>query len=112
MNVLKVTPQQMDLISLVEKANESAVPILMKTKQGNAVVVSQKEWEILQEMLVIFNTPGVRQDLQEAVASITAPPAPTNFTDNKPRAEPQDRSTPGSAAGKQARKAKKQVAGQ
>lgn len=103
MNVLKVTPQQVDLFSLVEKANESPDPILLKTKQGNAVVVSQKEWEILQEMLMILNTPGVRKDLQEAIESITAPPMPTNFKDNEPRAEPQDRATSDIVAGKQAK---------
>ncbi|MDP3351974.1 MAG: hypothetical protein Q8S92_23560 [Hydrogenophaga sp.] len=104
MNVLKVTPQQVDLFSLVEKANESANPIFLRTKQGSAVVVSQKEWETLQEMLVIFNTPGVRKDLQEAIESITAPPSPTSVTDNAPRAELQDRTTPGIASGKQARR--------
>jgi len=40
MNVLKVTPQQVDLFSLVEKANESANPIFRKRSKLSQNMIS------------------------------------------------------------------------
>jgi PHD/YefM family antitoxin component YafN of YafNO toxin-antitoxin module len=58
--------QYADLIDeLVGRANENNQPILLQGAAGNAIVISEKEWNSLQETLYLKSIPGMSESIQE-----------------------------------------------
>ncbi|MBP0010533.1 type II toxin-antitoxin system Phd/YefM family antitoxin [Roseofilum sp. Belize Diploria] len=58
--------QYADLIDeLVGRANEHNQPILLQGAAGNAIVISEKEWNALQETLYLQSIPGMSESIKE-----------------------------------------------
>ncbi len=51
--------------SLIEETAQSHRPILITAENNNAVLLSEDDWNALQETLYLFSTPGLRESVIE-----------------------------------------------
>lgn len=56
----------------MKKSVKGHVPIRITSKEGNAVLISETDYESLMETLELLSTPGFRKSIEEARADIKA----------------------------------------
>jgi antitoxin YefM len=67
MTILNVTEARSKLYSLIDEAAESHQPIIIKGKRGNAVLVSEEDWNAISETLNLLSIPGMRESIREGM---------------------------------------------
>ena len=65
MAVINITNARKELYNLVEDVNLYNEPALIVSKKGNAVLVSEDDWNALQETVYLNSIPGMAQSLIE-----------------------------------------------
>jgi len=65
MTILNATEARSKLYSLIDEAAESHQPIVIKGKRGNAVLVSEEDWNAISETVNLLSIPGMRESIQE-----------------------------------------------
>ena len=65
MAVINITNARKELYNLVENVNLYNEPALIVSKKGNAVLVSEDDWNALQETVYLNSIPGMAQSLIE-----------------------------------------------
>ena len=63
MRTINITSARKELYSLVEAVNCDSVPVLITGKTGNAVLISEKDWNAIQETLYLNSIPGIAESL-------------------------------------------------
>ena len=63
MTTLNVTNARKELYRLVDDANLYGEPTLIVGKRGNAVLVSEEDWNAMQETLYLNSIPGMTQSI-------------------------------------------------
>ena len=66
------TEARQNLFKLVRKSVKGHVPVKITSKEGDAVLVSESDYEGLLETLELLSVPGMRKSIQEAKADIRA----------------------------------------
>ena len=66
------TEARQNLFKLVKKSVKGHVPVRISSKEGDAVLVSEEDYEGLLETLELLSIPGMRKSIQEARADIRA----------------------------------------
>lgn len=66
------TEARRNLFKLVKKSVKGHVPVKITSKEGDAVLVSEEDYEGLLETLELLSVPGMRKSIQEARADIRA----------------------------------------
>ena len=66
------TEARQNLFRLVRKSVKGHVPVKITSKEGDAVLVSEEDYEGLLETLELLSVPGMRKSIQEARADIRA----------------------------------------
>lgn len=56
-----------NLYRLVDQVAESHEPIYITGKRENAVLVSEKDWQAIQETLYLLAVPGMREAIKEGM---------------------------------------------
>ena len=69
MESLGASEARASLFGLVEQVNKDHKPKQIISRRGNAVLLSQEDWESLQETLYLQFIPGLVQSIREAEAS-------------------------------------------
>ena len=64
------TEARQNLFKLVRKSVKGHVPVKITSKEGDAVLVSEEDYEGLLETLELLSVPGMRKSIQEARADI------------------------------------------
>ena len=72
MTILNATEARSKLYSLIDEAAESHQPFVIKGKRGNAVLVSEEDWNAISETVNLLSIPGMRESIQEGMKT---PPA-------------------------------------
>lgn len=54
------------LFSLVEQVQQSHEPVILKGKRANAVILSQEDYDSLQETLYLHSVPGLTESILQA----------------------------------------------
>lgn len=67
MTILNATEARSKLYSLIDEAAESHQPIVIKGKKGNAVLVSEEDWNAISETVNLLSIPGMRESIQEGM---------------------------------------------
>ena len=70
--VLSATELRRNLFRLMKKSVKGHVHIRITSKDGNAVLISEDDYESLMETLELLSTPGFRKSIEEAKADIKA----------------------------------------
>ena len=61
-----------NFFKLIEQVNEDQEAVLITSNAGNAVLVSESEWENMLETLYLLGHAPSRRNLEESVAQIAA----------------------------------------
>ncbi len=69
MATVSTTEARKDLYRLVDQVQDTHEPIQINGKRGNAVLVSEADWQALQETLFLVSIPGMRESILEGMAT-------------------------------------------
>ncbi|HNX77077.1 MAG TPA: type II toxin-antitoxin system Phd/YefM family antitoxin [Candidatus Rifleibacterium sp.] len=63
MTVLNATEARARLYSLIEQTNTTHQPVIITGKRGNAVLISEQDWNAIEETLYLLSIPGMRESI-------------------------------------------------
>ena len=66
------TAARQHLFQLLRKSVKGHVPVKITCKEGDAVILSEEDYEGLLETLELLSLPGMRKSIREAKADIRA----------------------------------------
>lgn len=66
MAVMTATKARSNLYSLIDKTAEYHEPVVISGKRNNAVLISEEDWNSIQETLYLCSIPGMRESILEA----------------------------------------------
>jgi antitoxin YefM len=66
------TAARQDFFHLVRKSVKGHMPVRITSKEGDAVLISEADYESLLETLELLSLPGLRKSIAEARADIRA----------------------------------------
>ena len=69
MATVSTTEARKDLYRLVDQVQDTHEPIQITGKRGNAVLVSEADWQALQETLFLVSIPGMRESILEGMGT-------------------------------------------
>lgn len=67
MMILNATEARSKLYSLIDEAANTHQPIVIKGKRGNAVLVSEEDWNALLETLHLLSAPGMWESINKGM---------------------------------------------
>ena len=68
MNVLSASEARANLYRLIDQTTESHSPVFITGKRGGAVLVSEEDWNSIQETLFLLSVPGMRESIKEGMS--------------------------------------------
>lgn len=69
MATISATEARANLYRLIDEAAASHQPLLISGKRSNAVLVSEEDWQAIQETLFLLSVPGMRESIREGMAT-------------------------------------------
>ena len=67
MTIVNATEARSKLYSLIDEAADTHQPIVITGKRGNAVLVSEDDWNAISETLYLLSVPGIRESIKEGL---------------------------------------------
>ncbi len=67
MTTLNATEARANLYSLIDEASNTHEPIRITGKRANAVLLSEEDWNAINETLYLVSIPGMRESIQEGM---------------------------------------------
>ncbi len=67
MTILNATEARSKLYSLIDETTETHQPIVITGKRGNAVLVSEEDWNAIAETLHLLSVPGMGESIKEGL---------------------------------------------
>lgn len=67
MSTINITNARKDLYNLVDAVNLYHEPTLIVGKRANAVLISESDWNAIQETLYLNSIPGMTKSIMEGV---------------------------------------------
>ena len=67
MSAINITNARKELYNLVEEVNLYSEPTLIVSKKGNAVLVSENDWNAIQETIYLNSIPGMVESIKEGM---------------------------------------------
>ena len=67
MNSLNVTNARKNLYKLIEKTASSHQPVKITGKSANAVLVSEEDWDGINETLYLLSIPGMQESIRSEI---------------------------------------------
>lgn len=67
MSILKATEARTKLYKLIDETAESHQPVIIIGKRHNAVLVSEEDWNAINETLHLISIPGMRESIKEGL---------------------------------------------
>ena len=68
MTVINASDARANLYRLIDQANEFHEPIIISGKRSNAVLLSEEDWNSIQETLFLTSIPGMRESILEGMS--------------------------------------------
>lgn len=62
-----VSDARANLYRLIDEAAESHTPVRITGKRHNAILLSEDDWESIQETLYLLSIPGMRESIKEGL---------------------------------------------
>jgi antitoxin YefM len=63
MTTLNVTEARSNLYSLIDEASNTHKPITITGKRSNAILLSEEDWNAINETLFLVSIPGMRESI-------------------------------------------------
>ncbi len=67
MPVITASEARANLYRLIDEAASSHQPLLISGKRNKAVLISEEDWEAIQETLFLLSVPGMRESIREGM---------------------------------------------
>lgn len=67
MTTIKATDARAALYRLIDETAETHRPITITGKRHNAILVSESDWNAINETLYLLSIPGMRESIQEGL---------------------------------------------
>lgn len=67
MTILNATDARSRLYSLIDEAASTHQPIVITGKRGNAVLVSEEDWNAIAETMHLLSVPGMMESIKEGL---------------------------------------------
>ena len=67
MTILNATEARSKLYSLIDESTETHQPAVVTGKRGNAILVSEDDWNAISETLHLLSAPGMRKSIREGL---------------------------------------------
>ncbi|TVS18627.1 MAG: type II toxin-antitoxin system Phd/YefM family antitoxin [Gammaproteobacteria bacterium] len=67
MTVITASEARANLYRLIDEAASSHQPLLISGKRNKAVLISEEDWEAIQETLFLLSVPGMRESIREGM---------------------------------------------
>ena len=67
MSAINITNARKELYNLVEEVNLYSEPSLIVSKKGNAVLVSENDWNAIQETVYLNSIPGMVESIKKGM---------------------------------------------
>ena len=67
MTVLTASLARSNLYNLIDQTSESHEPVIISGKRNNAVLVSEEDWNSIQETLYLTSIPGMRESIRDGM---------------------------------------------
>jgi antitoxin YefM len=67
MAVLNASDARANLYRLIDQTNNSHEPVIISGKRNNAVLISEDDWQAIQETLFLDAIPGMRESIIEGM---------------------------------------------
>jgi len=67
MTILNATEARSKLYSLIDETTRTHQPVVITGKRGNAVLVSEEDWNSISETLHLLSVPGMRESIKESM---------------------------------------------
>ena len=67
MSAVSASEARANLYRLIDEVTASHDPLLITGKRGNAVLLSEADWNAIQETLHLLSTPGMRESIREGM---------------------------------------------
>lgn len=68
MTAVSATSARANLYRLIDQVNDESEPLTITGQRGNAVLVSEADWQAIQETLFLESVPGMVESIREARA--------------------------------------------
>ena len=69
MAILNASEARANLYNLIDEAADGHEVITITGKRNNAVLVSESDWNAIQETLHLLSIPGMRESIREGMAT-------------------------------------------
>ena len=69
MSAINITNARKELYNLVEDVNLYSEPTLIVSKKGNAVLISESDWNAIQETIYLNSIPGMVESIKEGMGT-------------------------------------------
>jgi prevent-host-death family protein len=69
MTTFNATEARSKLYALIDETTDTHQPIVITGKRGNAVLLAEEDWKAINETLHLLSVPGMRESIQEGMAS-------------------------------------------
>lgn len=69
MTTITASEARAKLYRLIDEAASTHQPLRISGKRNNAVLVSEEDWESIQETLFLLSVPGMRESIREGMAA-------------------------------------------
>ena len=66
MTIMTATAARTNLYNLIDRTKEFHEPIIISGKRNNAVLISEDDWNSIQETLYLCSIPGMSESILEA----------------------------------------------
>ena len=67
MTTVNVTDARARLYNLIDETTETHQPIVITGKRGNAVLLSEEDWNSINETLFLLSVPGMRESIRDGM---------------------------------------------
>lgn len=67
MTTITVTEARANIYKLIDEVVSSHQPITITGKRANAILISEEDWNAIQETLYLLNIPGMRESIIEGM---------------------------------------------
>ncbi len=68
MNTLSATEARSNLYRLIDETIQTHKPVTITGKRGNAVLISEPDWNAINETLHLLSIPGMRESIRDGMA--------------------------------------------
>lgn len=69
MSTITVTEARANLYRLINEVAASHQPLLISGKRNSAVLISEEDWNAIQETLFLLSVPGMRESIRKGLAT-------------------------------------------